>query len=302
MRNLTGVDVTSESLLRESTFPVSGSAVDLAVSGGPDSLAMLLLALEHGLQVTVHHVDHHVRPTSTDEARYVASVCESLGVAVVVHDVHLESGENFEARARRARRSVLPPGALTAHTMDDVVETMVLNTLRGAGRLGLSPMIGSPTKPLVGVRREALHAWLATTAFTPVHDETNDDIRYRRNHVRHELLPLMCEVAQRDVVPILYRQAVLLGEEEQWLNELTHEDQSLGLGDVDCRDVRTWPLARQRRWLRGVLAQDDDPLDTHPPTADEVERALAVVRGEVTACELSGGRRLSRTDQRLKLT
>lgn len=274
----------------------------LAVSGGPDSLAMLLLALEAQLDVTVHHVDHHVRPTSTDEANYLKSVCESLNVAFVLHEVSLEPGENFEARARNARRSVLPPQALTAHTMDDVVETMLLNMLRGAGRLGLSPMINNPTKPLVGVRRSELHEWLATKPFIPVHDESNDDVRFRRNHVRHELLPLMREVAQRDVVPVIFRQGVLMAEEEAWLNEITAQDQSLGISDVDCRELKTWPLARQRRWLRSVLSQNDNPLDTHPPSSDEVDRALAVVRGEVTACELSGGRRLSRTDQRLKLT
>lgn len=274
----------------------------LAVSGGPDSLAMLLLALEAQLDVTVHHVDHHVRPTSTDEANYLKSVCESLDVAFVLHEVSLEPGENFEARARNARRSVLPPQALTAHTMDDVVETMLLNMLRGAGRLGLSPMINNPTKPLVGVRRSELHEWLATKPFIPVHDESNDDVRFRRNHVRHELLPLMREVAQRDVVPVIFRQGVLMAEEEAWLNEITAQDQSLGISDVDCRELKTWPLARQRRWLRSVLSQNDNPLDTHPPSSDEVDRALAVVRGEVTACELSGGRRLSRTDQRLKLT
>jgi tRNA(Ile)-lysidine synthase len=276
--------------------------VHLAVSGGPDSLAMLLLALEAQLDVTVHHVDHHVRPTSTDEANYLKSVCESLNVAFVLHEVSLEPGENFEARARNARRSVLPPQALTAHTMDDVVETMLLNMLRGAGRLGLSPMINNPTKPLVGVRRSELHEWLATKPFIPVHDESNDDVRFRRNHVRHELLPLMREVAQRDVVPVIFRQGVLMAEEEAWLNEITAQDQSLGISDVDCRELKTWPLARQRRWLRSVLSQNDNPLDTHPPSSDEVDRALAVVRGEVTACELSGGRRLSRTDQRLKLT
>lgn len=274
----------------------------LAVSGGPDSLAMLLLALEAQLDVTVHHVDHHVRPTSTDEANYLKSVCESLNVAFVLHEVSLEPGENFEARARNARRSVLPPQALTAHTMDDVVETMLLNMLRGAGRLGLSPMINNPTKPLVGVRRSELHEWLATKPFIPVHDESNDDVRFRRNHVRHELLPLMREVAQRDVVPVIFRQGVLMAEEEAWLNEITAQDHSLGISDVDCRELKTWPLARQRRWLRSVLSQNDNPLDTHPPSSDEVDRALAVVRGEVTACELSGGRRLSRTDQRLKLT
>ena len=274
----------------------------LAVSGGPDSLSMLLLCLEAGLNVTVHHVDHHARPTSTSEAQSLEQVCGQLKVPFVLHDVTVEPGENFEARARLARRRALPADALTGHTMDDVVETMLLNLMRGAGRAGLSPMLNNPTKPLVGVRRSDLHEWLATKPFTSVHDESNDDIRFRRNHVRHELLPLMCKISQRDVVPIMFRQAVLMGQDEEWLSVLTSGDLAIGLTEADCRELKQWPLARQRRWLRFVLSQNNDPLDTHPPSSDEVERALAVLGGEVTACELSEGRRLSRTGQRLTLS
>ena len=288
----------SQALLTQATFPASGTAVELAVSGGPDSLGLLLLALEHGLAVRVAHVDHHVRDTSSAEAEHLRAICQELNVPIVVHDITVELGPNFEERARLERRRVLAPDSLTGHTMDDVAETIILNMLRGAGTTGLSPMINDPTKPLAGVRRADLHAFVAESEFEPILDPSNADLTYRRNHVRHELVPHMNEVAQRDVVPILYRQATILFDEREWLETLFREDALLSLEMADCRALREWPTARVRRWLRIQLATGD-PLNTVPPTLDEVERVIGVINGEVVATELSGGRRLARKDQAL---
>jgi len=274
--------------------------VDLAVSGGPDSLGLLLLAREVGLVVRVHHVDHHARPTSTNDARYVIQLCEALEVPVVVHDVLVAPGANFESRARAARRAAMPGGALTGHTMDDLAETVLLNMMRGAGVDGLSPMVNDPTKPLRDVRREALHEYVAASGWHAVHDETNDLPSFRRNRVRHELMPVLCDVAGRDVVPILARQAALIFDERAWLDELGREDRAVTVADADCRVLRAWNTARLRRWLRWQLRRNDDDGD-HPPSAAEVARALAVVRGEIVATELEGGRRLARRGQHLTL-
>ncbi|MBW4029199.1 MAG: tRNA lysidine(34) synthetase TilS [Acidobacteria bacterium] len=288
-------------LLEDCDFPAPGTRVDLAVSGGPDSLGLLVLALEAHLVVTVHHVDHHVRPTSGDDANYVREVCRRFAVDCVVHDVRLEGGANFEARARAARRRVVPRGALTGHTMDDLAETVLLNMMRGAGLAGLSPMVDDATKPLRHLRRLHVHSHVVGAGLAARHDETNDSDRFRRNRVRHELLALMNDVAQRDVVPVLARQAHVLFEERAWLEELAREDLARDLGAVDCRELRTWAPARLTRWLRARLATRTAHGEFYPPSAREVARALAVVRGDVVACELTGGRRLARRAQRLTL-
>lgn len=288
-------------LLDDCAFPVAGTAVDLAVSGGPDSLGLLLLALDAGLHVRVHHVDHHVRATSSDDARYVQEVCARFQVPCEVHDVRLETGTNFEALARAARRRVLPEGILTGHTMDDLAETVLLNMLRGAGIEGLSPMVDDPSKPLRAVRRRDLHFYVVDSDLAPRYDETNDSRDFRRNRVRHELLPVMNEVAERDVVPLLARQARVLHEDRRWLDELSRADVAVNLDGADCRDLIQWPRARLTRWLRVHLVTLTPEGETYPPSADEIARALCVVRGEVVACELSGGRRLSRSGQRLTL-
>ena len=289
------------SLVGHCHFPAAGSRVDLAVSGGPDSLGLLLLALDAGLRVTVHHVDHQARAASGDDARFVVEFCESLGVACQVHQVVVEGADNFEARARAQRRRVLPEGTLTGHTMDDLAETVLLNMMRGAGLDGLSPMVDDPTKPLRDLRRRELHDFVAAAGVTARLDESNLSPRYRRNRVRAELVPLLNDVAGRDVVPLLARQAALVFADRAWLDELAGHDAALELGRADCRELRDWAPARLTRWLRRRLASDNGHGETYPPSSEEIDRALAVVRGDVVATELSGGRRLSRRGQHLAL-
>ena len=291
----------SSGLLGQCHFGGVSTPADLAVSGGPDSLGLLLLALEAGLDVTVHHVDHHARPTSGGDADHVRGICQQLGVAYVRHDVVVEKGANFEARARAARRAAMPPSVLTGHTMDDLAETVVLNMLRGAGLDGLSPMVNDSTKPLRDLRRRSLHEFVQSTSHVALHDETNDSPDFLRNRVRHEVMGLLDDVAERDVVPILARQAALLFDERTWLDELARDDRAITLEDADCRVLRTWPRARLRRWLRVRLRGADLGDGSHPPSASEVERAIDVVGGGSVATELSGGRRLSRRDQHLTL-
>jgi tRNA(Ile)-lysidine synthase len=261
---------------------------------------MLLLARAAELPLTVHHVDHHSRSTSTLEAEHVKTICASLGVECVVHDVVVEPGGNFEARARSARRTALPAGALTAHSMDDLAETVLLNSLRGAGDRGLSSMVGSDTKPVLWLRRQELADVVRHSGLTATQDPTNLDMSFMRNRVRHELIPMMNDVARRDVVPLLARQATIAFDEQRWIDEATDADRSLALTEADCRELRKWPVARLRRWLRRVLVDQLDP-ECHPPSYDEVARAIAVIYGEAVACELSGARRLARRDQRLYL-
>jgi len=288
------------SLLEACHFPAAGTAVHLAVSGGPDSLGLLLLAIGARLAITVHHVDHHARPTSAADALAVADVCAASGVAFVLHDVTVEPGANFEARARAARRHALPPGTMTGHTMDDLAETVLINMIRGAGVDGLSPMVDDPTKPLRDVRRAALHGLVARSRFTALVDETNESRAFTRNRIRLEVMPLLCDVARRDVVPVLARQAALMDEERRWLDQLSLHDAPT-LVEADCRILREWPRARLRRWLHECLRAEDRGDGEHAPSADQVARAIAVVCGDAVATELSGGRRFARRGQRLRL-
>ncbi|MBX3286355.1 MAG: tRNA lysidine(34) synthetase TilS, partial [Actinobacteria bacterium] len=205
-------------LLARCAFPPDG-AVTCAVSGGADSLSLLVLAVASGRRATAVHVDHGLRHGSADEAHVVAEAAHALGAAFRAERAVVTPGADLEARARAARFAVLPAGALTGHTADDRAETVLLNLLRGAGPAGLAGIRRGPTKPLLDLRRAETAALCAALGLQPVEDPSNLDPAHRRNRVRHEVLPLLASVGDRDPVPVLVRQADLLAEVDDALAE-----------------------------------------------------------------------------------
>lgn len=270
----------------------------MAVSGGPDSMALLVLARGAGLDGTAIHVDHGLRPGSDAEADQVSAVATRLGFGFSALQVRVDPGPDLEARARRARYGALPGGVLTGHTMDDQAETVLLNVLRGAGIDGLAGMRADSgvdvVRPLLGIRRVETAEVCRRMGVEPVVDPTNTDPRFRRNRVRHEVLPLLDRVAERDLVPVLARQAGLAADEAALLDRLAAD-----LDPTDVFALRAAPVALARRALRGWLRS---AAGQHPPSAAEMARVLDVVAGRVAACELSGGRRVSRTAGRLRVS
>ncbi|MGO8874105.1 MAG: tRNA lysidine(34) synthetase TilS [Acidimicrobiales bacterium] len=285
-------DPLTGALLTRCTFPDPGTDLVCGVSGGADSLALLLLATAAGCRVTAVHVDHGLRPGSAGEAERVASVAARFGAAFRAERVVVADGPNLEARARQARRRALGPDAATGHTADDQAETVLANLLRGAGVSGLAAMRAGPRHPLLDLRRTETEALCDHFGLEALRDPSNDDPRFVRNRIRHELLPLCSDIARRDVVPLLARQARVLAGDAEVLDAVA----SLVDGsDAAALSAAPDPVARRsvRRWLAG-----DDP---YPPPLDAVERVLEVARSERRATELPGGRRVSRSHGRLSL-
>ena len=288
-------------LVPRCSFPPPGSTLDCAVSGGPDSLALLVLAAAAGCAVSAIHVDHGLRAGSEAEATVVAAAAALVGARFVAQKVSVGAGPNLEARARAARFAVLPPGVATGHTMDDQAETILLNLLRGSGADGLAGMEPGTRHPLLGVRRQETHAVCAAMGLVPVRDPSNDDPSFLRNRVRHELLPLCADVAGRDPVPLLARQAGVLRDEVTLLNGLARE---AAPDPEDARALAALPVALARRavrqWLQGAGGSCEGSV-AYPPSSAEVERVMAVATGGAVATELSGGRRVSRRAGRLSV-
>lgn len=288
------MDVDTGALLARCAFPPPGSPLVCAVSGGPDSLALLVLATAAGCDVTAVHVDHGLRPGSAGEAAVVEAAARRFGASFRCERVEVEPGPNLEARARAARRAVLPAGHATGHTADDRAETVLLAVLRGAGLDGLAALRPGPTHPIVRIRRRETHELCDALGLTPVHDPTNDDPRFRRNRVRHELLPLLDDIAERDVVPLLCRLSDLAAADAAALDELT--DRAIA-DPTDSRALAAAPAALATRALRRLLRDEEG----HPPDLATLGRALDVVHGRAVATELGGGRRLARTGNRLRV-
>src|SRR5262249_23161543 len=154
----------------------------------------------------------------------------------------------LEARARAARRAVLGPGVLTGHTADDQAETVVLNLLRGAGLDGLRGMRADETKPLLQLRRRETHELCDALGLVPVVDPTNDDRAFRRNGVRHAVVPLLDQVAARDVVDVIARQAELLADDAELLDDL-----AAVIDPTDASELVRAPAALARRAVRAWL-------------------------------------------------
>ncbi|WP_251567064.1 tRNA lysidine(34) synthetase TilS [Erythrobacter sp. 3-20A1M] len=184
----------------------AGRRLGLAVSGGPDSLALLLLA--HAAMpgmVEAATVDHGLRPESADEAAMVAHLCASLGVPHRTLRVEVGAG-NMHQRARAARYAALGrwlaerevAGLATAHHADDQAETLLMRLNRGSGLAGLAgvrprgrlsfaepqPLDCEVFRPLLGWRREELEAVVAAAEIEPVRDPSNEDSRFERARVR----------------------------------------------------------------------------------------------------------------------
>lgn len=281
-------------LLERCTFGAPGVAIACAVSGGADSSALLVLATAAGCRVTAHHVDHGLRPESAAEATVVAELASRFDAAFVAHTVHVEPGANLEARARAARYSVLPADVATGHTLDDRAETMLINLLRGAARGGLSPHTDRDRHPIIGLRRAETEALADALDLAVVHDPSNDDPAHLRNRVRAELLPLLDDLAGRDVAAVLDRQADVFAEEDALLDELAAE-----IDPTDALALAAAHPALARRAVRNWIS--DTWSRPHPPSGGSVERILEVARGSAVSTQIEGGQRIHRRAQRLRL-
>ena len=277
-------------LLPRCTFPESSSNVFCAVSGGADSMALMVLAHAAGLHVTAIHVDHGLRPTSASDIDVIRPVADARHIPIEIHHLAVADGPNLEARARAARYEVFPPNTMTGHTSDDQAETVLINLLRGAAATGLSAMRPTTARPLLHIRRHETHALCAALNIAVVDDETNTDARFLRNRVRHELIPAMNDLSQRDVVPLLVRTADVLRTDDDLLNEL-----ALAIDPTDAKALAAAPRPLAHRALRRWLA------DPYPPDLATLDRVLTVAKGEVLACDIGENRQIRRSKQRLTL-
>jgi tRNA(Ile)-lysidine synthase len=304
------VDVRSApgvgALLSRCTFPTDRSrTVHVAVSGGSDSTALLVLATASRTpdrnaptggsgHVVAHHVDHQLRPQSDREAHHVERMADRLGAGFVAHTVVVEDGPNLEERCRQARLGVLPADCLFGHTMDDQAETVLLRIMRGTGPSGLAPM-DPETHPILGLRRSETVSLCETLGIEVVADPTNSDPRFRRNRVRSELLPLLEDIGDRDPVPLLVRLSEHAGEIREGL-----EWAALGVDPTDARAVASVPSAVAHAVLVQWWRSETNGLPN--PDYRAVDRMMLVARGEAARAEVCRGWRLERSHQRLRLT
>lgn len=214
------------------------SPIVVGVSGGGDSVA-LLLAL-HDLDprgcsalVTVAHAEHDLRQSAAADGLFVAALARRLGLQFVTRRLAVRErcdDEGTEARARRLRYGFLADIAreagarhvVVAHTADDQAETILHNVLRGTGLAGLAGMATARElcegiallRPLLGMSREQARSYLLATGEPWCEDETNNDLRYTRNFLRHDIIAR----AESGPYPAATASLVRLGEQAARVN------------------------------------------------------------------------------------
>ncbi len=258
-------------------------AVVVACSGGADSLALAAATAHVGTTrgLTVHGlvVDHGLQPGSDAQALAACSALARLGVHARVATVRVEAGgDGPESAARRARYAALREesrargGApvLLGHTLDDQAETVLLGLGRGSGARSLAGMRAwDPPwcRPLLGVRRTTTRDACREAGLDPWDDPHNDDPRYTRVRLRHEVLPLLEDVLAGGVAEALARTADQLADDDAALDAAAGEVLTAAGDDdggLDAAVVAPHPAAVRRRVLRAWLADAgvhgfDDP-------------------------------------------
>ncbi len=191
--------------LRQLSPRLNGKRLLLAVSGGRDSVAMLHLSLTVGWAVAVAHLDHGLRETSSEDAGFVQGLASGLGLEfaserVDVGSIAARRGWGIEEAARRVRYEFLARAAknlgcdtiLTAHTLEDNAETVLLQLLRGSGRAsGIPERRGRVLRPLLNLSKRDLETYLVAQGLPWREDESNADQGFNRNWLRLTVLPLL---------------------------------------------------------------------------------------------------------------
>lgn len=259
--------------IQEHDMVQPGDRVAVALSGGADSVCLLhiftALAPVLKIRVSAVHVHHGLRDTADRDEQFVRELCRKLQTELTVFHVHVPEEARahhtgIEETARRLRYEALESLEVErlalAHHSQDQAETLLLNLLRGSGLRGLAgmpPVYGRRIRPLLEETPEAIRAYLRQHDSCWMEDETNQDPTYRRNRLRHEILPMLSREFNPRLVTALAKTTELLQEDEAVLTELTREVlvRCEDGGGLRVSELAREPAALQKRCLRLYLQQ-----------------------------------------------
>ena len=255
-----------------------------ALSGGADSVALLLVLRQLGYSVEAIHCNFHLRGKESDrDELFCVSLCEKLGVKL--HRIHFDTHEyaalhkvSIEMAARELRYQYFfqlksdlgAAGVCVAHHRDDSVETVLLNLVRGTGLRGLrgiQPSHDGVIRPLLCVSRQEIESFLLEEGQDYVTDSTNFETEFSRNRIRLEVLPLLREI-NPSASDNIFRMTQLLGEAEKLLDEVVESHRSDVL-DIAKLDTMTSP-----RYLLYEVMKD------YGFSSDQVEQMFRQRHGE----------------------
>jgi tRNA(Ile)-lysidine synthase len=301
--------------IRARTLFEPGQHLLVAVSGGPDSVA--LVSLLHRLRtpwrltLSAVHGNYGLRGSESDgDQAFVETLCQRLDIPLHAMQLNVRNrarGTSLQAAARDVRYKALTTIAhqcgadriAVGHTADDQAETVLLWMLRGAGLSGLSGMPacrdGIIVRPLYEARRKEILAYLQSEALSFRRDSSNDKPIYLRNRIRHEIIPALQRVSPASV-KALCRLADVCREDDRYLDEQVAAlsadriDRLPGGGQMVERSfLRELPVAVQRRLIHSSLRRCS-PVD-QPPSLHMVElvRQAVMKKNKVSNIAIPSG-------------
>ncbi|MCX5724575.1 MAG: tRNA lysidine(34) synthetase TilS, partial [Nitrospirae bacterium] len=270
--------------VRQHELFAPGPHLLVAVSGGPDSIALLSLlhrlAKSWRLTLTVVHCNYGLRGAESDgDESFVRDFCQARDLSFVVHRpllVKRRQRSSLQATAREARYGFMTQLAqevgadriAVGHTANDQAETVLMWLMRGAGMTGLAGMSyvreDRIIRPLLAATREEVLAYLDQEGQSYRRDSSNEKPLYHRNRIRQELLPVLTRLAPA-AVRVLQRQADILREDEQYFAHVTSElvrtlvsQDAGGVQRVNRQAFIQLPVALQRRLVRAIVRTYDE--------------------------------------------
>jgi tRNA(Ile)-lysidine synthase len=264
----------------------------VGVSGGADSVALLLALRELGYSVAAAHLNHGLRGAESDgDEAFVAELAAQLGARYFTRRVSIaDRGGNLEGEGRAARKEFFQDLArehgftkvALAHNREDRVETFLLHLMRGSGTEGLTsmaPVSGGTVRPLLDTPRDQIEEYLQFKRQAWRTDHTNTDISFARNRMRHEALPQLASSFNGRLVESLSRTVAILQDEDDWMAVLTEawlKEHGTG-NSLDAEALRTVPPALSRRVIRASLRRAGSLLTN--VTYDHIESIRGLLEG-----------------------
>lgn len=266
-----------------------GRKICVALSGGMDSVVLLQalaqLRVQMPFALSALHVNHGLSPHAADWAEFCQQACLALDVPCEISTLPplQVSGRGLERAAREARYVVFSQVdadvLCMAHHQNDRAETLLLNLFRGAGPHGLAAMPGTRflngkclIRPFIDVPRSDLRAWAETHDFRWIEDESNNNLHFRRNYLRHVVLPAVGQQFPA-VVSVLARTAAQMQEQTALLARLAELD-AQGCQDENGHLIISKLVLLPMDAVRNVLKHRLNRLGVNIPSARRLE-ALA---------------------------
>ncbi|MDO9111453.1 MAG: tRNA lysidine(34) synthetase TilS, partial [Desulfatirhabdiaceae bacterium] len=273
----------AQTIVRQNMF-CKGDRVLAGVSGGPDSVALLhilvQLASKWELTIGIAHLNHCLRGAESDkDAEFVSDLAASLNLPCYSEAIDIRNDPAFrklslEAAARQVRYDFFDRSSrrngyhklALGHHRDDNAELMLMFLFRGSGPLGFSgiPPVrdGRIVRPLISTDRDELVAFLNENAIRYQVDESNRDMRFLRNRVRHETIPYIQACCNPGIVETLNRFSKIVRSENDWMNDIIQPIYEKALVSKDAHrvvlaipELTALPEAARRRVIRTAIVQ-----------------------------------------------